>query len=99
MNNLTEDLEKVIAPTDSRLRPDLREFERGNLDKGAEEKHRLEEKQRAHRKARKENGETWTPLWFEEVIEEETGEKFWKINDQYWHKRHEGDWSQCPDLF
>lgn len=99
LNNLTPKLEGEIAPTDSRFRPDLREFERGDIDKGAEEKHRLEEKQRAARKDRKDNGETWTPLWFEEVIEEETGDKFFKINDKYWQKKQEGDWSVCPDLF
>lgn len=36
VNNLTPELSKEIAPTDSRFRGDLRAFERGEIDEGAE---------------------------------------------------------------
>lgn len=99
LNNLPKELEKKIAPTDSRFRPDLRAFENGDIDAGGQEKHRLEEKQREARKIRKDKGENWEPLYFEEVIDEDTGDKFFKINDKYWLNRARGDWSECPDLF
>lgn len=99
LNHLTPELEKKIAPTDSRFRPDLRAFENGDIDEGAKEKHRLEEKQREVRKMRNEKGEFWTPLYFEEVIDEDTGDKFFKINDKYWFNREAGDWSEAPDIF
>lgn len=42
-----------LCPTDSRLRPDIRLMEEGFIERAAEEKTRLEEKQRDARKARK----------------------------------------------
>lgn len=99
LNNLTPRLEKLIAPTDSRFRPDLRLFENGQIDEGGVEKNRLEEKQRETRKIRHEKGENWNPLYFEEVIDEDTGDKFFKINDKYWLNRAHRDWSEAPDIF
>ena len=43
-NYMPKRLEKVIAPTDTRRRPDQRALENGDLDKAAFEKNRLEEK-------------------------------------------------------
>eukprot|EP00116_Pleurobrachia_bachei_P007523 sb/3467785/ len=45
--------EEGVAPTDSRNRPDQRFLEHGDVEGAAEEKLRLEEKQRARRKAAK----------------------------------------------
>ncbi|GMR38221.1 hypothetical protein PMAYCL1PPCAC_08416, partial [Pristionchus mayeri] len=49
--------EEGVAPTDSRLRPDMRMMEEGMWDKANEKKQELEEKQRAKRKARDQRGE------------------------------------------
>lgn len=45
--------ENGFCHTDSRLRPDIRKLENGDLDGAIAEKNRLEEKQREARKARK----------------------------------------------
>lgn len=44
---------QTLCPTDSRLRPDIRKLEEGDIDGAIAEKDRLEEKQREARKARK----------------------------------------------
>ena len=44
LNNLTEDMKKVLPISDSRLRPDQRALENGQFELSADEKHRLEEK-------------------------------------------------------
>lgn len=44
---------KTLCPTDSRLRPDIRKLEEGDIDGAIAEKNRLEEKQRDARRARK----------------------------------------------
>lgn len=44
-----------------RLRPDIRLLENGDIDGAANEKNRLEEKQREARKARKKGKEDWKP--------------------------------------
>lgn len=49
--------EEGIAPTDSRLRPDQRLMEDGRWDEANAEKLRLEEKQRAARRAREHDSE------------------------------------------
>lgn len=52
----------TICPTDSRLRPDIRKLESGDIDGAALEKTRLEEKQRDTRKSKKsKKGEEFTP--------------------------------------
>jgi hypothetical protein len=99
LNYLPKELEEKIAPTDSRYRPDLRAFENGDIDAGGEEKNRLEDRQREARKIRNDKGEHWTPLYFEEVIDEDTSDKFFKINDRYWINRALGDWKDSPDIF
>lgn len=54
----------ALCPTDSRLRPDIRKLEAGDIDGAALEKTRLEEKQRDVRKAKKsKKGEEFTPRW------------------------------------
>lgn len=64
LNELTPALEKVVYPTDSRLRPDIRKLENGDHDGAGAEKARLEDKQRESRKARKhKKGQEWTPRY------------------------------------
>lgn len=54
-----------LCKSDSRLRPDVRCLENGNLDGAVTEKTRLEEKQRETRKARKakKGGDDWQPRY------------------------------------
>lgn len=64
LNELDSDMERCLCPTDSRLRPDIRKLEQGDIDGAAIEKTRLEEKQRDANKHRK-NKKTseWTPRY------------------------------------
>jgi oxysterol-binding protein 1 len=65
LNNLPEDLKPLLPRSDSRFRTDQRALEEGKFELAAEEKHRLEEKQRAARKYRAENpGKDFTPKYF-----------------------------------
>lgn len=62
LNELDLGMDKIICPTDSRLRPDIRKLEQGDIDGAAVEKTRLEEKQRDANKHRKsKNAIQWTP--------------------------------------
>ncbi|XP_006818987.1 oxysterol-binding protein-related protein 1-like [Saccoglossus kowalevskii] len=95
LNELKDDIKKGLPTTDSRLRPDLRMLENGDIDGASSEKHRLEEKQRAARKIRHKNKETWVPKWFTQGVSPETGSTDWIYNGKYWDK----DYSTCPDIF
>lgn len=78
-----------LAPTDTRLRPDQRAMEDGEYDKAADDKHRLEEKQRAVRKKRDEAGETYKPKWFTRATHPITKQEYWKYGDEYWKLRRD----------
>jgi oxysterol-binding protein-related protein 1/2 len=55
LNEIEKQMEcpKTLCPTDSRMRPDIRKLEEGDIDGAILEKNRLEEKQRDSRRARK----------------------------------------------
>lgn len=60
LNETTSLEEGLVAPTDSRLRPDQLAFERGDVDEAERLKAQVEEKQRAKRK----EGKVGEPRWF-----------------------------------
>ena len=64
LNELSDDCKDVLPPTDSRLRPDQRAFEEGDVDQAEELKHKLEEAQRSRRKKLEADGKSYTPKWF-----------------------------------
>lgn len=86
-NHIDEKLEPWLAPTDSRRRPDQRAMEEAQYDLAASEKTRLEERQRARRRAREAKGEEFVPAWFFKARCEITGEEHWKFNGNYWIQR------------
>lgn len=88
-----------LAPTDTRLRPDQRDMEDGRYDKAAEEKHRVEEKQRAMRKKRESNNEKYFPKWFTQEKHPITKAPFWKFKGEYWAMRKEHKLANCGDIF
>ena len=67
LNNCPDKLKAKLPPTDCRLRPDTLALENGDFDLAADEKFRLEEKQRAARKKRAEEGIEYSPKYFEKV--------------------------------
>ena len=67
LNKISEAKASLLPPSDSRLRPDQRALESGDLDLANTEKDRLEEKQRQLRKAREINGEIFTARYFKKV--------------------------------
>lgn len=87
LNALPERLKPLIAPTDSRLRPDQRAMEEGEYDFAAEEKNRVEESQRARRRQRESRGEEFVPRWFKKGKHPVTGEDYWVFNHEYWDVR------------
>lgn len=93
-SQLTKEQLHVICPSDSRLRPDQRAYENGDVDLAAAEKHRLEELQRARRRLRKQNKEEFTPRWFKLERNEDTGEEMWKYLGGYWETRKTGNWEE-----
>ncbi|PVU96113.1 hypothetical protein BB561_001361 [Smittium simulii] len=111
LNDLPQCLENYIAPTDSRIRPDQKAMEHGEYEQADLEKSRLEQKQRAIRKKRENNElEQWTPRWFVQEIDPDTGSEYWKFTGEYWTERQrvadainkkdkDTKWKNVPDIF
>lgn len=102
LNEITELEKGKIAPTDSRLRPDQRLAEQGDLDAAERWKHNLEEAQRARRREMEDRGEVHKPRWFVKAEDCPEGEEVWKIKtgkEGYWEERSRGNWGGVPALF
>ncbi|XP_055611137.1 oxysterol-binding protein-related protein 2 isoform X2 [Uranotaenia lowii] len=77
---------RALCPTDSRLRPDIRKLEQGDMDGAAAEKTRLEEKQRENRKKNKKGEEPIFPRWFREAVNPHTKLDDWLYKGGYWER-------------
>jgi len=81
------------APTplmsDSRRRLDRSALAAGDSVVAQEQKHALEERQRAEKRERTKRGDAWTPRWFETVPEAERTSFPWEVTDEEMdHWRH-----------
>ncbi|SMN22919.1 similar to Saccharomyces cerevisiae YAR042W SWH1 Protein similar to mammalian oxysterol-binding protein [Maudiozyma saulgeensis] len=102
LNDDNERLLQWTAPTDSRRRPDQRAMEEGRYDDAADEKYRLEEKQRAVRKQREQEDTElplWTPKWFTRDVHPTTGDSYWHFTGEYWKNRETHSWEACDDIY
>ena len=106
LNQITTIEEAQLPPTDSRLRPDQRAYEEGEIDRAEALKARLEERQRARRRVMEEHHEEWQPRWFVKVGPEDASalgeEDVWRLKggkDGYWEERERGSWDGVTDVF
>ena len=101
MNYLPRQLRPLIAPTDSRLRPDQRALENGDMKLATSEKNRLEEKQRAIKKYIDKKGIVSKPYYFDEWTNpDDTSRIYYRYNGTYFERdRKAKDWSRLPDIF
>jgi hypothetical protein len=102
LNEITPIEDSHLPPTDSRLRPDQRALEDGDLDRAEEVKVQLEEGQRARRREMEAAGESWIPRWFTRVSDGSDGEAVWRLKggkDGYWDERARGTWSGVVPVF
>lgn len=90
LNEPNPKLLEYISPSDTRLRPDQRAMEDGKYDEAGVLKNRVEEKQRAARKKREQQGEKYHPTYFTRETHKATGEEYWKFNGEYWKQRKDG---------
>ncbi|XP_039590560.1 oxysterol-binding protein-related protein 2b [Polypterus senegalus] len=95
LNELDPDMKDLLAPTDCRLRPDIRAMENGDMEFASQEKERLEEKQRASRKERAKNEEEWVTRWFQLGTNPYTGLQDWIYAGGYFDRNY----TNCPDIY
>merc|ERR1712126_256255 len=81
-----------LCRTDCRLRPDVRALEEGDLEMAAQEKERLENKQRDYRKpfGKKAESEWWKPRWFMPIKDDYSKQDDWEFSGGYWSDQDGG---------
>ncbi|KAK5158590.1 hypothetical protein LTR04_005220 [Oleoguttula sp. CCFEE 6159] len=102
LNEITPIEASKLPKTDSRLRPDQRAAEEGDLDRAEALKAKLEERQRARRKVMEDHGEQWKPRWFEKVAGKDGEDEVWRLrsgHEGYWEERASGRWTGVWDVF
>lgn len=89
--------EANTAPTDTRLRPDIRLMEQGQWEQSDETKVVLEDKQRAKLRPLEKEPE---PIWFRKEVDPlNANESRYVFTNDYWKCKKKQDWSKCPDLY
>ncbi|KAK0638716.1 Oxysterol-binding protein-domain-containing protein [Cercophora newfieldiana] len=102
LNEITHLEKGKLPPTDTRLRPDQRLAEQGELDVAEEWKVRLEEAQRERRRVLEDSGEEYRPRWFVEIDSGDAGEEVWRLKggkEGYWEERGRGGWNGVGEIF
>jgi len=90
LNEMEAGMEQRLCATDSRLRPDIRLLEEGDVDGAATQKTRLEEKQRDGRKSRKARKEKESPAkWFDSQVHQFTKQDDWFYRGQFWETQQQ----------
>ncbi|XP_026316551.1 oxysterol-binding protein-related protein 3-like isoform X3 [Hyposmocoma kahamanoa] len=84
LNELEPGMRELLPSTDTRLRPDQRALEEGDVDAAEQFKHELEQAQRERRRDSPEH----TPAWFRKMRED--GEETWMFTGEYWSARESG---------
>ncbi|XP_029519987.1 oxysterol-binding protein-related protein 2-like isoform X1 [Oncorhynchus nerka] len=95
LNELEPGMQATLAPTDCRLRPDIRAMENGDMDQASREKARLEEKQRSARKDRSKDEEEWSTRWFQSGTNPYTSSQDWLYKGGYFDRKY----SDLPDIY
>lgn len=93
LNDITIIEKGKLPPTDSRLRPDVRAYENGDLEEAERLKLKLEKDQRE----RRQNGLDVKPQFF--VKSSQNNWVYKKGKDSYWNRRKRGDWSGLTPLW
>ncbi|XP_060579182.1 LOW QUALITY PROTEIN: oxysterol-binding protein-related protein 6-like [Ruditapes philippinarum] len=87
LNEVLPDEASMLAPTDSRFRPDQRLLEEGKINEAELEKSRVETLQRDRRKKREAAKEECKPVWFKK--EKIKGKDYYSYDNRYWECRKE----------
>lgn len=102
LNKITEMEKGKLAPTDSRNRPDLQLYEKGDTDTAETLKNKLEQDQRNRRKQLETAGEEHIPKFFKLKGNGPVDEAEWEFiqgEKSYWNRRKKGDWDDLIKLW
>ncbi|XP_073437496.1 oxysterol-binding protein-related protein 3 isoform X2 [Dendrobates tinctorius] len=96
LNELEPKTKPLLPSTDTRLRPDQRLLEEGNVEGAEAQKQRIEQLQRERRRVLEENNLEHQPRFFRKCADDT-----WMTNNMYWPLRKEPGFAKldCPIMW
>ncbi|KAF3853928.1 hypothetical protein F7725_014616 [Dissostichus mawsoni] len=98
LNELPPDLTPLLPLTDSRLRPDQRMLEEGNVDEAEAKKDFIEEYQRERRKELAKRGKNIFHVFSSKKAKDSCGRDVWLTNGTYWKVRENPGFTNVDNL-
>lgn len=101
LNKITPIEDGKLPPLDSRLRPDMRVYEAGNVEKAEVLKNKLEEDQRARRRVLQEKGTVHKPHFFTSAGGPPDSAEWSYISgpNSYWNRRKAQNWDNVEVMW
>lgn len=97
LNSISDELEKVLPKCDSRLRPDLREYEGGSTEVAQDLKNKIEMKQSLRHQKFEEDKIKYNPHYFVNEQNEKSKDNVYTFNGKYWNDRKTGKVKELKD--
>ena len=98
-NNLDDNLKKFLPISDTRFRPDQREYENGNIEKAQEIKVKLENNQVKRQEIYDSNQKEYKPNYFCNKYNEDSSDFIYMYNGKYWEDRENKNFNHIVDIF
>ena len=87
LNHMDDKLKEVLPKTDTRFRPDQKEYEIGDTDKSQEIKKIIEEMQEYKQEILDKSNKEYVPIYFENEYSEESKDFVYIYKGGYWEDR------------
>ncbi|XP_037547176.1 oxysterol-binding protein-related protein 7 [Nematolebias whitei] len=97
LNELNPDLKPLLPRTDTRLRPDQRMLEEGQVSEADRKKDEIEEIQRVRRKELARRGQEHVPQFFKKA-KDSSGRDVWLTTGTYWDLRENPGFANLDNL-
>ena len=98
-NYLDDKLKNILPISDTRFRPDKKEYENGNDEKAQEIKSKLEVNQVKRQEIYDNNQKEYKPNYFINKYNEDSSDFIYMYNGKYWEDRENKNFNHIIDIF
>ena len=100
LNYINDDLKKILPKSDSRLRPDQREYELGNIEQATKLRHIIEDNQRSRHRNFEEKKIVYEPFYFNNIFNENSNDFVYVYKGGYFEQRNLNEYeNDKEDIF